>query len=99
MADHCAGTIPQRPRGRTGARVSAPGLGGHLGDFDAVGQAIRLVHQAVGAGVTCFDNELDKSTRKYDVDDYDHGHRAACLPRWHFSYHLQGGPSGAQPPS
>ena len=95
-----ADAIPQRPLGRTGAHVSALGLGGHhLGDLTTVDEAIRLVHEAVGAGVTCFDNEPYKSTRKYDGDDNDHGHRAACLPCWHFSYHLQGGPSGAQPTS
>jgi len=32
--DHRAGTIPQRPLGRTGIQVSALGLGGHhLGDL------------------------------------------------------------------
>ncbi len=55
--DHGAGAIPQRPLGRTGARVSALGLGGHhLGDLKSVGEAIRLVHEAVDAGITFFDN-------------------------------------------
>ena len=56
-SDHRAGEIPQRPLGRTGARVSALGVGGHhLGDFKTVEGAIRLVHEAVDAGITFFDN-------------------------------------------
>jgi hypothetical protein len=55
--DHRAGTIPQRPLGRTGAHVSALGLGGHhLGDLQTVDEAIRLVHEAVDAGITFYDN-------------------------------------------
>ena len=55
--DHRAGAIPQRPLGRTGARVSALGLGGHhLGDLKTVDEAIRLVHEAVDAGITFYDN-------------------------------------------
>jgi aryl-alcohol dehydrogenase-like predicted oxidoreductase len=59
MADQDQGTgeIPQRPLGRTGAKVSALGVGGHhLGDFKSVEEAIRLVHEAVDAGITFFDN-------------------------------------------
>ena len=45
--------IPTRPLGRTGARVSILGLGGyHLGTVASVTDAIRLVHEAVDAGVT-----------------------------------------------
>jgi aryl-alcohol dehydrogenase-like predicted oxidoreductase len=52
-----AGAIPQRPLGRTGAKVSALGVGGHhLGDLKTVEDAIRLVHEAVDAGITFFDN-------------------------------------------
>src|SRR5256886_17392150 len=55
--DNPPGAIPQRPLGRTGAKVSALGLGGHhLGDLKTVGEAIRLVHEAIDAGVTFFDN-------------------------------------------
>jgi uncharacterized protein len=51
------GGIPQRPLGGTGVQVSALGVGGHhLGDFPTVDEAIRLVHEAVDAGVTFFDN-------------------------------------------
>src|SRR3954454_6860314 len=55
--DQRAGAIPQRPLGRTGAQVSALGLGGHhLGDLKTVEEAIRLLHEAVDAGITFFDN-------------------------------------------
>src|ERR1700755_2687020 len=55
--DHGAGAIPRRPLGRTGVQVSALGLGGHhLGDLKTVDEAIRLVHEAVDAGITFFDN-------------------------------------------
>src|SRR5439155_4192538 len=51
------GEIPQRPLGRTGVQVSALGIGGHhLGDFKVVEDAIRLVHEAVDAGITFCDN-------------------------------------------
>jgi uncharacterized protein len=57
MADDRAGEIPQRPLGRTGVKVSALGVGGHhLGDFKTVEEAIRLIHEAVDAGITFFDN-------------------------------------------
>jgi uncharacterized protein len=58
MADqNGSGTIPQRQLGRTAAKVSALGVGGHhLGDFKTVDEAIRLVHEAVDAGITFFDN-------------------------------------------
>jgi aryl-alcohol dehydrogenase-like predicted oxidoreductase len=55
--DDRAGAIPQRPLGRTGAKMSALGLGGHhLGDLKTVEEAIRLVHEAIDAGITFFDN-------------------------------------------
>jgi aryl-alcohol dehydrogenase-like predicted oxidoreductase len=51
------GGIPRRPLGGTGVQVSALGVGGHhLGDFPTVDEAIRLVHEAVDAGATVFDN-------------------------------------------
>src|SRR6184192_2353773 len=55
--DAGSGEIPRRPLGRTGVQVSALGVGGHhLGDFPSVDEAIRLVHEAIDAGVTFFDN-------------------------------------------
>ena len=56
-ADAGTGEIPQRPLGRTGLKVSALGVGGHhLGEFKTAEEAIRLVHEAVDAGITFFDN-------------------------------------------
>src|SRR5947209_514100 len=52
-----SGEIPQRPLGRTGVKLSALGIGGHhLGDFKTVEEAIRLVQEAVDAGITFCDN-------------------------------------------
>src|SRR5262245_10883466 len=46
-----------RSLGRTGAQISALGVGGHhLGDLPGVDEAIRLVHEAIDAGITFFDN-------------------------------------------
>jgi aryl-alcohol dehydrogenase-like predicted oxidoreductase len=51
------GEIPRRPLGRTGLQVSVIGVGGyHLGTLPSVEEAIRLVHEAVDAGVNFFDN-------------------------------------------
>jgi uncharacterized protein len=52
-----ADAIPRRPLGKTGAQISALGLGGHhLGDFENVDDAIAVVHAAMDAGVNFFDN-------------------------------------------
>ena len=49
--------IPRRVLGRTGAVISALGLGGHhLGDAKDVNEAINIVHEAVDAGISFFDN-------------------------------------------
>jgi aryl-alcohol dehydrogenase-like predicted oxidoreductase len=49
--------IPQRPLGKTGAKVSALGLGGHhLGAASDYNVCERIVHEAIDAGVTFFDN-------------------------------------------
>jgi aryl-alcohol dehydrogenase-like predicted oxidoreductase len=50
--------IPTRPFGRhADVRVSALGFGGHhLGDAEDEATAVRLVHEAIDAGVTFFDN-------------------------------------------
>jgi aryl-alcohol dehydrogenase-like predicted oxidoreductase len=51
------GDMIYRTLGRTGAQISALGVGGHhLGDLPAIDDAIRLVHEAINAGVTFFDN-------------------------------------------
>jgi len=56
-SDAGSADVPRRPLGRTGAEVSALGVGGHhLGDLATVDDAVRLVHQAIDAGVSFFDN-------------------------------------------
>src|SRR5215213_3054118 len=50
-------SIPLRPFGRTGERVSALGLGGfHLGEIGAEREATSMVHRASDAGITFMDN-------------------------------------------
>jgi aryl-alcohol dehydrogenase-like predicted oxidoreductase len=50
-------SIPRKPLGRTGEHVSVLGLGGyHLGTLRTVDEALRLVHEAVDAGVNFLDN-------------------------------------------
>jgi uncharacterized protein len=50
-------SIPKRALGNTGAHVSILGVGGsHLGDVREASEAIRIVHEAIDAGVNFFDN-------------------------------------------
>src|ERR1700733_16105535 len=52
-----ADQIPRRSLGKTGEQVSIIGVGGyHLGTVQSSDLAVRLVHEAVDAGVTFFDN-------------------------------------------
>lgn len=52
-----SGEIPRRSLGQTGVQVSALGLGGaHLGSVKSESEAIRIVHEAIAAGVTFMDN-------------------------------------------
>src|SRR5580704_15483739 len=52
-----SGSIPLRKFGRHDVEVSALGLGGHhLGDAEDEQTAIRMFHEAVGNGITFFDN-------------------------------------------
>ena len=49
--------IPLRPFGRTGAHVSALGLGGsHIGKVPKEADAIAIMRAAIEAGITFFDN-------------------------------------------
>ncbi len=49
--------IPQRTLGRTEVKISALGLGGHhLGDVKTVDETMQVIHGALDAGVTFFDN-------------------------------------------
>lgn len=52
-----AGDIPVRPLGKTGVKVSALCFGGaHWGRIGDDAEAIRILHEAVDAGVTFLDN-------------------------------------------
>ena len=52
-----AGMVPKRRFGRTDRYVSALGIGGsHLAETPDEAEAIRIVHEAIDAGVTFFDN-------------------------------------------
>jgi uncharacterized protein len=49
--------IPVRSLGKTGAKVSALGVGGHhLGDASSFAEADRIAGEAIDGGVTFFDN-------------------------------------------
>ena len=51
------GGMLYRSMGRTGAQISALGVGGHhLGDLPTADEAIRLVHEAIDGSITFFDN-------------------------------------------
>ena len=52
--------LPTRPLGKTGERVSLLCLGGwHIGAVKDEKEAIRIMHTAIGAGLTFFDNAWD----------------------------------------
>jgi len=52
-----AGVVPRRPLGRTGVQVSVLTLGGaHLGRVGSEADAVRIVHEALDAGITFMDN-------------------------------------------
>jgi aryl-alcohol dehydrogenase-like predicted oxidoreductase len=52
-----SGDIPQRALGTTGVKVSALCFGGaHWGRIDSDAEAIRVLHEAIDAGVTFLDN-------------------------------------------
>jgi aryl-alcohol dehydrogenase-like predicted oxidoreductase len=49
--------IPRRPLGKTGEKVSCLGLGGyHIGTAPSKEVAVRIVHEAIDAGITFMDN-------------------------------------------
>src|ERR1700761_9857054 len=57
MSNSGAEQLPHRPLGKTGEKVSIIGLGGyHLGTVQSREFAVRLVQEAVDAGITFFDN-------------------------------------------
>lgn len=60
--------IPSRPLGRTGAAVSALGLGGHhVGQIPNQRHAIDLVHRAIDAGITFLDNAWEYHEGRSEV--------------------------------
>ena len=51
------GNMIYRRFGRTDVHISAIGLGGHhLGDLPTLDEAVQLIHEAIDAGITFFDN-------------------------------------------
>jgi aryl-alcohol dehydrogenase-like predicted oxidoreductase len=57
MQETSTGSIPLRQFGRSDAKISILGFGGHhLGEAPDVKTAIRIVQEAVDGGVTFFDN-------------------------------------------
>lgn len=62
------GEIPQRPFGRTGVTVSAIGVGGyHLGLVGTERESTAIVHAAVDAGITFFDNAWEYHGGKSEI--------------------------------
>jgi predicted aldo/keto reductase-like oxidoreductase len=60
-----ADRIPHKPFGKTGVTVSIIGIGGYsLGDAPSYGEAERIVHEAVDAGITFFDNAWEYQGHK-----------------------------------
>jgi predicted aldo/keto reductase-like oxidoreductase len=56
-ASTAPGEIPVRALGKTGVKVSALCFGGaHLGRFENDVEAIRILHEAIDAGITFLDN-------------------------------------------
>jgi aryl-alcohol dehydrogenase-like predicted oxidoreductase len=71
--------IPTRPLGSTGERVSLLGLGGaHIGSPPET-EGIRIVHEAIDAGVTFMDNAWEynnnESERRMGVALAQDGYR------------------------
>lgn len=56
-SSRATGDIPVRPLGKTGIKVSVLCVGGaHFGRIEDDAEAIRLLHEAIDAGVTFMDN-------------------------------------------
>jgi len=57
--------IPTRPFGNSGEQVSLLALGGaHIGGEASEGEGIRIVHEAIDAGVTFLDNAWEYNDRE-----------------------------------
>jgi len=60
--------IPLRPFGKTGAHVSALGLGGsHIGNVGSEKEAIAIMRKAIEAGITFFDNAWEYAEGKAEL--------------------------------
>src|ERR1700722_10349457 len=65
MMNGGADQIPRKPLGKTGEKVSIIGLGGyHLGTMESLESAVRLVHEALDAGVNFCDNAWEYNEGK-----------------------------------
>jgi aryl-alcohol dehydrogenase-like predicted oxidoreductase len=63
-----SGTISVRKFGRSDAKISALGFGGHhLGDAPDAKTAVEIIHQAVDGGITFYDNWWEYRRRKTEV--------------------------------
>jgi uncharacterized protein len=68
MLKTVTGTMPLRKFGRSDARVSILGFGGHhLGEAPDEKAAVEIVHQAVDGGITFFDNCWEYRRGKTEV--------------------------------
>src|ERR1700733_12703342 len=57
-----------RKFGSTDAHISAIGVGGHhLGDVPSLDAAVQLIHEAIDAGVTFFDNAWENYNGKTET--------------------------------
>jgi aryl-alcohol dehydrogenase-like predicted oxidoreductase len=60
LSDTAPDRIPKKPFGKTSEKVSIIGIGGYtLGQAPSYEEADRIVHEAIDAGVTFFDNAWD----------------------------------------
>jgi aryl-alcohol dehydrogenase-like predicted oxidoreductase len=58
-------TIPTRPFGKSGEQVSLLALGGaHIGGKPSEAEGLRIVHEAIDAGVTFLDNAWEYNNRE-----------------------------------
>lgn len=60
--------VPRRKLGRTGEMLSVMGIGGHtLALASNEEESIRIVHQAIDAGINCMDNAWDYNDGRSEV--------------------------------
>jgi aryl-alcohol dehydrogenase-like predicted oxidoreductase len=65
MTETGADSVPRKPLGNTGERVSIIGLGGyHIGTINTLNNAIRVVHEALDSGINFCDNAWEYNDGK-----------------------------------